>query len=94
MRRRLGPATERQRAILAAVVALTKETGEKPSAIAIADRLGVTRTGIRPQLHSLEAQGLLVDVPKTVSSGKWAVSDEALALLEEEATDAYIRGEK
>lgn len=81
--RRLGPPTARQRAILAAVKALLDETGEQPSATAIAERLGVTRTGIRPQLHSLSEQGLLVDVPKAVSSGKWALPPEALALLEE-----------
>jgi predicted ArsR family transcriptional regulator len=78
--RRPGPVTERQRAYLAAVVALTEE-GHQPSAVEIAARLGVSRTGVRSQLRSLEAQGLLVDVPKVVSSGKWALSDAARALL-------------
>jgi DNA-binding IclR family transcriptional regulator len=76
-----GAATERQRAYLLAVQALTEETGQQPSARDIAERLGVTRIGVRPQLHSLQAQGLLEDVPKVVSSGKWRLTKEALAVL-------------
>ena len=67
------PATDRQSEFLAVVATLTAETGEPPSASAIAARLGISRLGARHQLKALEAKGLLVDVPKVVSSGKWAL---------------------
>lgn len=53
---------------------LTAETGEPPSAAAVAAALGISRIGARQQLKALEAKGLLVDVPRVVSSGKWALA--------------------
>jgi predicted ArsR family transcriptional regulator len=75
------PATPRQRAFLEAVLALTEELGRPPSASEVADRLGITRVGARPQLRALAAKGLLSDVPVTVSSGKWALTEAARAAL-------------
>lgn len=77
-------ATARQSEYLAAVAALTAEGGP-PSAVAIAAKLGVSREGVRSQLKSLEAQGLLRDVPKEVRSGKWKLTKAAKALLEQAA---------
>jgi predicted ArsR family transcriptional regulator len=82
--RKGGPATARQRAFLVAVADLSRELEREPSAVEIAARLGITRSGARPQLRALKAKGLLVDVPKQVSSGKWALSPAALAALEED----------
>jgi DNA-binding transcriptional ArsR family regulator len=69
------PATARQSDFLRAVGELTVELGEPPSAAAVAERLGVTRTGARRQLMALEAKGLVCDVPRRVSSGKWALTE-------------------
>lgn len=68
------PATDRQSEFLAVVARLTAETGEPPSASAIAAAMGISRLGARQQLKALEAKGLLVDVPRVVSSGKWALA--------------------
>jgi predicted ArsR family transcriptional regulator len=68
------PATDRQSEFLAAVAALTLANGEPPSASAVAAWLGISRIGARQQLKALEAKGLLVDVPRVVSSGKWALA--------------------
>jgi Mn-dependent DtxR family transcriptional regulator len=77
------PATARQSEYLAAIVALTRELGRAPSAVAISERLGVSRTGVRPQLRALEKKGLIRDVPKEVRSGKWKLTRAARALLGE-----------
>jgi DNA-binding IclR family transcriptional regulator len=84
VRRKGGPATPRQRAFLVAIADLSRELGREPSAVEIAARVGVTPTGARPQLRALQTKGLLVDVPKQVSSGKWALSPAALAALAED----------
>ena len=60
--------------LIAAVAALIAETGEPPSAAAVAKRLGVTRIAARRRLKEAEALGLLEDVPRTISSGKWRLS--------------------
>lgn len=78
-----APPTDRQREFLAAVAKLHAE-GRDASAIAIAAELGIDRTGTRSQLGALARKGLVVDVPKVVSSGKWALTDAARALLEGE----------
>lgn len=75
------PATPRQSEYLEAIAALTAELGHPPSAVAIAARLGVSRTGIRSQLKALERKGLLKDVPKEVSSGRWGLTRAAKAQL-------------
>ena len=68
------PPTARQRAFLGAVATLTRELGRAPSATEIGDRLGISRLGARRQLQDLEAKGLLLDVPRVVSSGQWALT--------------------
>jgi predicted ArsR family transcriptional regulator len=60
-----------------AVAALSLELGHDPSAIEIARKLGITRQGAAEQLRAIEAKGLLADVPVTVSSGKWRLTDAA-----------------
>lgn len=75
------PATARQSEYVEAIAALTRELGRAPSAVAIADRLGVSRTGVRSQLKALEKKGLIRDVPKEVRSGKWRLTRAAKATL-------------
>jgi Mn-dependent DtxR family transcriptional regulator len=62
-----------QEDVLAAVRALL-EAGEAASAIAIAARLGMSRQHVSRQLALLERKGLLVDKPKVVRSGHWALT--------------------
>lgn len=62
-----------QEDVLAAVRALT-EAGEAASAIAVAERLGFSRQHVSRQLALLERKGLLVDKPKVVRSGHWALT--------------------
>ena len=66
-------ATDRQQEFLDAVQALTGELGRAPNAAEVGKRLGITRRGARLQLQALAAKGLVVDVPKVVSSGQWAL---------------------
>jgi predicted ArsR family transcriptional regulator len=57
---------------------LTDQLGRAPSAAEIGDHLGITRLGARSQLQALEAKGLLKDIPKTVSSGQWALTEAGI----------------
>jgi DNA-binding MarR family transcriptional regulator len=66
-------ATDRQGAFLGAIAELTEELQRAPNATEVAERLGISQPGARKQLRSLEAKGLIQDVPKLVSSGQWAV---------------------
>lgn len=67
-------ATARQQEFLDAVAELTAELGRAPNAGQVAARIGVTRLGARRQLKALEEKGLLHDIPKTMSSGQWALT--------------------
>ena len=78
------PATARQIDFLAAVVRLTASLERPPSAQEIADELGITRLGARRQLMNLADKGLMRDVPRGVSSGKWALTPAGVRYLEEE----------
>lgn len=75
MRGRRLPAepSPRQEDVLAAVRALT-EAGEAASAIAVGERLGISRQHASRQLAALERKGFLADVPKVVRSGHWALT--------------------
>ena len=75
--KRVLPATDRQTEWLEAVVLLTDKLGRAPDNRDVAEHMGVTRWGARRQLMALEAKGLVSDVPKTVSSGQWALTDAA-----------------
>ncbi len=68
------PATARQSDYLDAVRALTLELGRGPTAVEVAARLGVAKQSARQQLQALEVKGLLRDMPKLVSSGRWQVT--------------------
>lgn len=74
------PATDRQSAFLGAVGELTVRLGRAPSATEVAAHLGISRIGARKQLQNLASKGLLVDVPKVVSSGQWALTELGAAL--------------
>ena len=63
----------RQADVIDAVRALTEE-GLQASAIAIAERLGISRQLATRQLAALERKGFLADVPKVVRSGNWALT--------------------
>ncbi len=52
-----------------------------PSAIQVAARMGITRMAAVRHLRALERKGMLLDVPKQVSSGKWALTEQAGAFL-------------
>lgn len=81
--RKRQPPTDRQREYLAVVARLAAETGSV-SAMALADALGVDRKVAMRGLRAVAAKGLLADVPKVVSSGKWALTAAGRALLEGE----------
>lgn len=66
--------SEKQTDVITAVRDLTAETGQPPSATAVAERLGVARITAREALMRLEKMGMLRDVPKMVSSGTWKVT--------------------
>lgn len=59
--------------VMAAVVRLTAQ-GERPSAVALARELGISRQKTSLYLAQLEAEGLLRDEPVVVRSGKWSVT--------------------
>ena len=87
-RRRRGkgrprPPTARQKEILAELAALTRQIGRAPNAKELGAHLGITRHGARLILKRLEAAGHVQDVPKTISSGQWALTTEGLAAIEE-----------
>ena len=75
MRGRRLPAapSPRQEDVLAAVRALS-DAGSQVSAIAIGERLGITRQQATRQLALLERKGFVRDVPKVVRSGHWALT--------------------
>lgn len=82
-------ATARQIDFLAAVAALTRELERAPNAVEVGARLGISRQGALQQLAAIEAKGLLVDVPKVVSSGQWALTPDGSAkLLAEDLAEA------
>ncbi len=66
--------TARQQQFLDAIATLTEALGRPPSAIQVAAHIGVTRSGATRQLQALEHKGFTCDVPKTVSSGQWALT--------------------
>jgi response regulator of citrate/malate metabolism len=74
------PATGRQEAFLEAIERLTAREGRAPSAVEIAERLGISRQCATRQLVVLERKGLLRDVPRMVRSGQWALTHAGLAL--------------
>jgi hypothetical protein len=76
--------TARQRAFLRDVARLTAELGGPPSAAVVGQHTGLTRHGARVMLMSLEAHGLIADVPRVVRSGQWALTEQGVALLEED----------
>jgi predicted ArsR family transcriptional regulator len=63
----------RQEDVLTAVRELTAE-GAQASAIAVAERLGITRQQATRQLVLLERKGFVRDRPKRVRSGHWEVT--------------------
>lgn len=63
----------RQADVLEAVRKLSA-AGERVSAIAVADLLGITRQLAARQLVLLERKGFVADVPKVVRSGNWALT--------------------
>lgn len=71
-----------QRALLECVHNLTQLHGAAPSASLVAERLGISRIVARKRLRLLEASGLLQDLPRTISSGKWALTDAGRAAWE------------
>lgn len=76
--------TDRQTDFLAAVRTLTRSLGRAPNAQEIGDHLGISRLGARLRLKHLEQTGYLKDVPKTVSSGKWALTPAGASALDED----------
>lgn len=72
----LGGVIASQKALLECVHNLTQSTGKAPSALAVARRLGISRITARERLKLLETEGLLQDLPRTVSSGLWALTDK------------------
>jgi SOS-response transcriptional repressor LexA len=70
------PITPRQSAILDAVRALTRETGQAPSAADVGARLGISKQSALRQLRAIEVKGLVSDLPKLVSSGQWQVTGD------------------
>ena len=66
--------TDSDRALLEAIAKLTEQLGRPPAAGEIGEHLGITRLGARKRLKRAERRGLLQDVPKVVSSGKWALT--------------------
>ncbi len=74
MSRRPTPgATPAQTDVLEAVRALAAE-GVQVSAVAVAERLGVTRQVATKHLLALERKGRVRDVPRIVRSGRWEVT--------------------
>jgi Mn-dependent DtxR family transcriptional regulator len=63
-----------QRAVLSAVRQLGAN-GQQASAVAVAEKLGISRQVATRQLEALERKGLLADVPKVVRSGHWALTE-------------------
>lgn len=63
----------RQQDVLTAVRELTA-AGVQASAIAVAERLGITRQQATRQLVLLERKGFVRDRPKRVRSGHWEVT--------------------
>lgn len=61
--------------VMRAVLELTARNGAPPSAVALAAELGMSRQCATRYLLELEAEGLLSDVPVTVRSGKWSVTE-------------------
>ncbi len=64
-----------QRALLECVHNLTQREGKPPSALAVSRQLGISRIVARKRLRLLAASGLLLDVPKAVSSGLWTLTE-------------------
>lgn len=81
VKRRNRSTTDRQREVLAVVLALRDE-GKDVSAVAIGERMDIGRMAAANHLRSLERQGLMRDIPKVVSSGKWELTEQGRALLE------------
>jgi Mn-dependent DtxR family transcriptional regulator len=73
MSRRVRAATVRQEEVLEAVRALVA-AGERPSTVAVAERLGIARQVAAKHLAALERKGRVRDVPKVVRSGLWEVT--------------------
>lgn len=63
-----------QEGVLTAVRELAA-AGAQVSAVAVAERLGITRQAATRQLVLLERKGFVRDVPKKVRSGNWAIVD-------------------
>jgi hypothetical protein len=78
------PLTARQREFVAIVARVSAKLGRPPNAVDMAHETGLTRLGARRMLKTCEALGLLQDKPLIISSGQWELTEEGLALLEEE----------
>lgn len=74
---RQKPATDRQEEFLEAVALLTERLGHAPSNNEVGEHMGVSRWWARKALMALASKGLVADVPKTVSSGQWALTETA-----------------
>lgn len=66
---------------LDAVRQATQLHGRPPTATHVGAIMGMTPWGARKALKILEAHGYVVDVPKVVSSGQWALTAESEARL-------------
>lgn len=78
------PLTARQREFVGIVARLIAKLGRLPNAVDVALETGLTRLGARRMLKTCEALGLLQDKPVLISSGQWELTEEGLALLEED----------
>lgn len=67
-----GP-TKAQKLVLNAVRVIGGQGGQA-SAIAVADKLGVSRQVVTRHLLELERKGLIADIPKVMRSGFWRVT--------------------
>lgn len=80
MKTRRRGITARQSEVLATVRELATAEGP-PSASKVAERLAITRMCAVRHIRALERKGYLLDVPKLVSSGQWALTEQAEAFL-------------
>lgn len=68
--------TPERAVLLRAIERLTRELGHAPSTIALMGATGLSRGAVRGTLARLERDGLVHDVPRTVRSGLWALTEK------------------
>lgn len=73
--------TIRQLQFLLVVHRLTLELKRSPSAEEVAKKLGISRQGASKQLIELEEKGFLKDSARRVRSGRWKLTEQCLAWL-------------